>query len=242
MSLATETWVSVSGASVSSKAIALNNMGTNRIVVLAIHTVSDDSAAAKSVTGVADSNGLTWTRYTSFVFASSSTSVFQRLEIWWAYAAAQQTSNTVTVTLSGTAWGVNLGIGNISGVATGRFALPWDTDGSLPATNSNPSSTPADGTYTFSTHDSHDVGYAVFASVISGDSPGAPSGWTKVIDETVSNGGVGFMQLQVYIQIFASQQIGTVVDFGSQRNFGFIGAAAGGDQIFPFQQCASVGF
>lgn len=242
MSLATETWVSVSGASVSSKTIALNNMGTNRIVVLAIHTVSDDSAAAKSVSSVTDSNGLTWHKYTTFAFASSNVAVFQRIEIWWTFAAAQQSSNTVTVTLSGTAWGVNVGIGNISGVASGRFALPWDTDASIPATNSNPSAVGADGQYTFSTHDAHDVGFAVVGSAISGDNPGAPTGWTKVIDEGISNGGIAFMFMEVYIQIFSTQQISTVVDFGSFRNFGFIGSALGGDQIFPHQQVTCVGF
>lgn len=241
MSLGTETWVGASATSTSSPSIALNNMGANRIVVLAIHTVNNDSAAAASVSSVT-SPGLTWAKYTSYAFASSDATVFQRIEIWWAYAAVQQSSQTISVTLSRAAWGVNLGVGNISGVSSGRYSNPWDADPSLPAVNSNPSATGSVGQYNFSTHDSQDVGYVAWGSAISGDSPAAPAGWTKAIDITISNGGIAFMELQVYFQIFSAQQVNTNVNFGSQRNFGFIGAAVGGNQIFPYQQAICVGF
>ena len=56
------------------------------------------------------------------------------VEVWWAYAAAQQTGTTITVNFSGAVDCATFGTFAVSGV--NNFNKPWSNDATLPATNS----------------------------------------------------------------------------------------------------------
>lgn len=244
MALGMEVFNSSSVADASSSTINATTMGTNRIILVFVHTVSKDGGVRPTVTSVSDANGLTWAKYTNYDFSSADpTNINQHMEVWWAYAAAQQTSNTITVSVSTAARGIGLGVGAISGVPAARYTAPFDADPSMPAKSQNPSETPADPTATFSTHDSHTVGLAVWGSARHNvNSPTTPSGWTSLISLSFNGQGSVAQKLFVYGIVYAAQQVSTTVDLGSVIDWGFIVGAAGGDPIFPHSQVNCPGF
>lgn len=238
MSQAFEVFNQAQAGDASSGTISLSTMGTSRIVLLFVHT---DAATRRTVSSVSDTNGLTWALYKAYNFDSEDpTNHKQRLEVWWAYAAAQQTANTVTVTLSGSSAGPSLVIGAVTGVDPSRFTSPFDADASLPATQSNPSGTSTDATLTFSTHDSHDAVLSVFASNITNIPPTTPAGYTALA--TLNYANSVRMILFVYGKVYTAQQVNTVVNMGSTKDWGIEIFAIGGDILFPHGQAAIAGF
>lgn len=245
MTVALEVFNDSSVAGASSHTINLNTSGVNRIAVLFVSLCSQDSPAARpTVTGVSDANGLTWALYTSYNFDSSDpTNIKQRVEVWWAYAAAQQTANTVTVTVSPQSRGIGLGIGAVSGVPATRYTAPWDADPSLPVKASNPSAGSADTTQTFSTHDSNTAMFAIFgAAITTANDPDIPSGWTQYIDLSFLGTGTVRQKLYVMGKVFSSQQTNTTVDMGDKVEWGVIVAGVGGTPIFPHTHFPVAGF
>lgn len=238
MALAYEVFNSSSAASVSSSTIALNTSGVNRIALIFV-LLSDVGSGIPQVTSVSDANGLTWAKYTDFTVISETI----RMEVWWAYAAAQQTANTVTVTSNVSSRGFGLGVGAISGVPATRFTTPFDADPSLPSTASNPSGTPANASVTFSTHDAQTVGLATWISIgVNTNNTTTPSGWTILIDLNFNGTGSVAHKLRVFAQVYSAQQVNTVADFGSVVHWGLSLDAVGGNFIFPHQQAISAGW
>lgn len=238
MSLGFETFNSSSANNTTTNTVALNTSGVNRIALI-FACVSDIGSGIPHVTGISDANGLTWAKYSAL---DVTTDGF-RIELWWAYAAAQQTANTVTVTTNVNARGLGLGVGAISGVPATRFATPFDADVSLPATATNPSGTPANASVTFSTHDNQTVGIAMWgANQTNTNNNTTPAGWTGVLDLDFNGTGSVAQKLRVWAQVYNAQQVGTVADFGSTVHWGLSLAAIGGNLIFPHQQAISVGW
>lgn len=224
---------------ISSATVALNTSGINRILVLFVHT---DAATRRSVTSVSGGSGLTWALYTAKDWDSEDTTNHkQRLEIWWAYAAAQQTSQTITVNLSGNSNGPDLAVGAITGVDPSRYTGPFDADPSEPAFASNPSSTFADAIVTFSTHDTHTAQICVYASdITTSNTPSTPSGYTQLVN--LNHADPTRMITFVYGKIYSAQQVNTSVDMGNTSDWGVLAFAIGGDTIFPHSQVNCAGF
>lgn len=241
MALAIEAFASQDHVgNLSSATVALNTLGTNRVVLLLVHT-DGHSSVRRSVTGVSDTNGLTWALYTTQDWDSSDATHKQRMEVWWAFAAAQQTANTVTVTLSGASNGPDLVTGSIAGVDPSRFALPFDADVSLPQKINNPTSTQSSSSTTFSTHDAHTAVFNFYCANLSvaNQPSGTPAGWTSLASLTTS--GTERLITYVYGRVFSAQQVNTVVSPGALlADFGVIDFAIGGDTINPrsFGNCA----
>lgn len=222
---------------VSSYSINCSTSGTDRIVVLFIHT---DAATRRSVTGVSGAS-LTWAKYSHYDFDSSDpTNHKQRLEVWWAHAPTQLTSQSITATLDGNSNGPILAIGAIAGCPAARLSNPWDADPSLPFNASNPSGTPADAEVTFSTHDSHNANLFVFCCNINNVPPSTPAGWTVL--HNLSYGGSVRMILFTFGKITSAQQSGTTASGGSCVQYGIQAMSLGGDPIHPHSQASCVGF
>lgn len=223
-----------------SNTISLSTSGTNRIALLFVNNVS--VTTRRTVTSVTDANGLTWHLYQGLNYNTEDATIFGRLEIWWAYCAAQQSANTVTVTISGTAHGPNLGIGSVSGVPPTRFTNPFDVDPSLPGTATNPSATAAAASFTFSTHDSADVSFAVLAgAVTTSASATAPTGYTQLV---AINNLVSFSRVTLYVfaKVLSAQQVGTFITMGNSVDNGTMTFAVGGDLVYPHMIASTPGF
>lgn len=240
MALGMEVFNSASQASVGTLDINLNTSGPNRIALIFVET---DGATRRTVSSVTDTNSLTWAKYKSLDFDSEDPSGHkQRLEIWWAFAAVAQVANPVTVTLSGSANGIGLAVGAISGVPATRWAAPFDADPSLPVTATNPSATPADATVTFSTHDTEDAALLVWGAVITNQASAAPAGYSALIELAFNGASAVKQKLSVYGKVYNAQQTSISPSLGSLENWGLIAAAVGGTPIFPHGQAVSAGF
>lgn len=238
MALAFEVFNSSSAAGVSSKTIALNTSGANRIALIFV-LLSDAGSGIPVVSSVSDANGLVWAKYSALSVVTET----MRMEVWWAYAAAQQTANTVTVTSNVSSLGFGLGVGAISGVPATRFTAPFDADISLPATATNPSATPANASVTFSTHDDQTVGVATWISIgVNTNNTTTPAGWTILVDLNFNGTGAVAHKLRIFAQVYGAQQVSTVADFGSVVHWGLSLTAVGGNLIFPHQQVVSAGW
>lgn len=248
MSMGTEVWNVNSGPAdtdISSLTIPLSTSGTNRIAVLIVKT--NNTSTHRAVSSVTSGGGLTWALYTAYDFNSSGTSQ-QRIEVWWAYCAAQQTANTVTVTLAGSSGGIALAIGAVSGLPASRYTNPFDADPTLPGKTSNPSTSSADASQTFSTAADQQVVIAIWGSAITNIGNGTDSvsmssqGFAQ--QGTVSTDGTAIIssKLEVYTKVNAVQQVSVTVNMGSTKNWGMVLVAVGGNIIFPHAYVNCGGF
>lgn len=105
-----------------SNALTLSTSGTNRVIIVSAATNGGP------VTGVSDTAGLTWTKAGDTMSLGASGS--QDLELWWAPAAAQLSSDVITVSYtsgvfnSATALAVS-GATSISSPFDGAAAVKW---------------------------------------------------------------------------------------------------------------------
>ncbi len=111
--------------------VTLTTALSNDVIVVVMGS-GLDTGAVTSISG----GGLTWAKRSSKVLTAH-----LRMEVWWAFAASPLSAVTITVNLSGTpvhgcleAFGVN---GCYSSAAV------WDTNGSLPASDTTSGSNPS---------------------------------------------------------------------------------------------------
>lgn len=105
-----------------------SNSGTGRIVVLLISMCSDSPPSVSAVSG----GGLTWARRSQF-FNTESGGPTQTQEVWWAYAAAQVSAASITITESSASF-INTRVAiilSVSGVTS--TSAPWDANVAVPA-------------------------------------------------------------------------------------------------------------
>ena len=115
------------GGGASSATIPVTTGGTDRIIIAHISTERNGSPR-RTVTSVAAS-GLAFAKREDLdVGDGYGTSV----EVWWAYAAAQQTALTITTTMSGGIDSGTLAVLAVSGVQ--NFTNPWTANSSVPKT------------------------------------------------------------------------------------------------------------
>ena len=119
--------------------ISLTTAGTDELVILLIAaeatTPGGGGPPAPTITGVSGGSGLTWARRATYSQTDTAgTQICNRIqEIWWAWASAQQTSQTITVTTSTINTDVtDLDIFAVTGVPLGNAGGPFDTNVSLP--------------------------------------------------------------------------------------------------------------
>lgn len=124
--------ISTSAPVGSTIAATLSTTLVNDIIVVVFEETAGHTI---TVSSVADTAGLTWTRRVAKAGPSQ-----LNCEIWWAYSAGILTSDVVTVTGSATLSGARLTVFGVNGVSSGNYANPWDVNVSLPASISNANS------------------------------------------------------------------------------------------------------
>src|ERR1035437_6820012 len=115
------------GGGASSATIPVTSGGTDRIVV--VHICTERNATPRRTVTSVTAAGLTFAKRKDLdvgdIYGTS-------VEVWWAYAAAQQTALTITVTMSGV---INSGTHAIFGVSgCTNFTDPWTANSSVPKT------------------------------------------------------------------------------------------------------------
>jgi hypothetical protein len=100
---------------------------TNTIIVVVV-CIAKVSATSPTVSTVADANSLTWTKRTSQAQLSSGGHGMDQ-EVWWAFAAAAQFGNKITVTFSATPSNANVQVMQFIKVDTSN---PFDPNGLIP--------------------------------------------------------------------------------------------------------------
>lgn len=154
---------------------------TNDILVLFYFNNSADHPT--NISSITDSNSLTWTKHASAnVTLTGATNNLTVLEIWWAFAAAAQASNTVVVHAGQvTADPDDQGV-IIQGFNGCNTSTPFDANASIPGTNSATSNTaPTVGSMTTTS-----ASPLLLLFAMSADAGGDPADQT-----TVTFGGVG---------------------------------------------------
>jgi hypothetical protein len=175
-------------------AINITTSGADRIVVVVVQ--NEKSTGAPTVSSVTAA-GLTFALRKQYINLSGQND----LEVWWAYASAQQTAKAITVTLSGATDDSNIAVFAVSGVT--NFAAPWDANPALPVVNSSLSASPATvpGVYT------NNANCMVFGfwGNYANTTATVGSGYTSVATSH-NAGGARFSNLLVEKQLFSSIQ------------------------------------
>jgi hypothetical protein len=201
--------------------IDITTSGTDRIIVIQISSEMDDTP--QSVASVTAS-GLTFALRKQFQSSFSSSPTHDTvIEIWWAYAAAQQTGTTITVTLNVTTDNASLIVFGVVGATD--FSAPWDVNGSLPATNSGASSIPS--CTGISTTSTDSIIFGFYATYLNG-MPSAGSGYTQIV--TAENtGGTNYSYSMAQYQSVGAAQSGITVAAGtSEIGWGWVVDAISG--------------
>ncbi len=111
-------------SSTNSISAAITTSLADDIIIAFFHCeLNASSITVNSVSG----GGLTWTRRTQFVWGANNT-----IEIWWAYAHTPLTSQTITVSCTGSFDDASLQLIAFNGAYS--FVTPWDTGGAYPYT------------------------------------------------------------------------------------------------------------
>jgi hypothetical protein len=129
------TAVNQSISAASSGTVSLTTALTNDIIVVAVHT---EATTARTVSGIADTSSLTWHHRTSQQLANTPSGYTGNLEVWWALASSTLSSDTITVTLSGSVDAASIVAFAINGA---RIASPFDA--ALPLTNTGTTGNPS---------------------------------------------------------------------------------------------------
>jgi hypothetical protein len=188
----------LSGAT--SGAITLSTTLPDNIIVVMV-TLEDWPNPAPTVTSITDTAGLTWARR-SF---KEQTSSINRVEVWWAHAAAVLTSDVITVHTD------FFDDATITGFAVNGANLsdPWDTNGSLPASATGGGNDPhVDGVST-TAPDTFVFGFAGDAQIVQ-FSGGAGAGATTIATPH-NNGRNNWSNGMSQYQQFATPQSGITV-------------------------------
>src|SRR5665213_2532552 len=137
MSLAVEGAAHSGFNSGASGSVAVTTNGADRIIIL----VLGNEAALSQTFNAPTASGLTFQKRSGQTWVSQPGTFMADQEVWWAYASAQLTAESIAVTTTGIIDNCSIGVFAVSGVDPSRFGNPWDTNGSLPAYASNPTNT-----------------------------------------------------------------------------------------------------
>lgn len=163
-------------ASSTTLSLSLTTSKTNDIIIVGVTTGSP----LHTVTGIADTSLLTWTKITNVIGVNNDT------EMWWAPSTGALASDSITITISSadnitaTAFGVN---------GSTAISKPFDSNTSLPATNNGSSNNPTSGNFTVN-------GSTAFVIALMGcvDSPSVtdPVGYTNIGTNSFPTNDVSF--------------------------------------------------
>lgn len=169
------------------------------IIVILIYAINfpTSTSAPAGISTVADGASLTWTprgtrhSYTCLTSCGPfSNNSIEAQDIYWAYSSGALTSDTITVTYSSS---VRWAVGGIAVKGIGNTSVPWDSNGSLTATNSDFSSTLTTATVTMSTTNPADllftwcVNWVAGTGQCSGITGSFGGGWTGIATWGVNN-------------------------------------------------------
>jgi hypothetical protein len=223
--------VATSGTSTASSTVgtgaSVSTSGTNR-VLLAFVTCDKSAGAAPTVNSITDTAGLVWTKIfgNTLVYTVAGTGLQTRLEVWWAPAAAQLSSDTVTATFSASATGAHIDVASFSGCNS--ISAPFDVNGSNPSGASDVTGTSGVPDTLLSTTS---VDTTVLGMYYGGrNSIGNGAGFT-----TIANGFIDPATNQEYFtalgyQSFSAVQTNLAVNAnGSTTFWGMFGVALSGD-------------
>lgn len=124
---------------VSSATVGLTTAGTDELIILivAMEVSTGVGLAQPATTSVSGGSGLSWAMRSSYgtTDTAGTEQCLRTIETWWAWASAQQTSQTITVHFNNT---TNtdcavLDVFAVTGVPSGNAGAPFDTNSSLPA-------------------------------------------------------------------------------------------------------------
>ncbi len=193
--------------------ITVNTSDTGRVLVLGIHAERDvhyGTLSSPTVTSVASTSGLTWNLLKQLqVNNSAATSTgYDDVELWWAYAAAQLTNEVITITFDSAVDNASFNY-----IAVGNALTPtnpWDSNASLPATasNSGTSVVPTQVTGVSSSASSGGLIVAVWGSTQSGiTNPAFPtpgSGYTAPTPSTFGEPAGGVQEVGGHLNSYST--------------------------------------
>lgn len=198
-----------------------------------------NALTAVQVSTVNDTNTLTWAKRTQKISASMNVSgghtCLDTVEVWWAHSPTAQ-SGTITLVTNLTPDSMSVAAQPFLNVLS--MTAPFDTDGSIPASSENDTTTGSVATETINTAA---PGYVmgIWGSAAGGDI-GADTGWTHLITSDTSS-GTNWSRLNVVGMTTFSPQTGLVVDgTGSEASWVFIADALAGDTGLPANTWASI--
>lgn len=215
MALAVEGAASTMFSGAGPATVNITTSGTDRIIVVA---VGHEEASAQ--TSVPTATGLTFAlrkRYTE----TDNGGRFNVMETFWAYAAAQQTAKTITVTMSGAIDDAVIGVFAVSGV--GNFVTPWDSNAALPATADTFSANTPPPVSGVSTTSAPTLMFGFFGARDGcATTVNTGAGWTSILN--VVNGGGSLEEIYAVASIpFATAQSGiTATPFITSPNHSIV--------------------
>jgi hypothetical protein len=103
-------------------------------IIIALIGAELAAAGSPQVSSISNTAGLTWGLRKRLTFTGGRHTNPQVVEIWWAHAPSPLTADVTTVTFNGAMDNANV---TVFAVAGATISAPWDTNGSLPATNTD---------------------------------------------------------------------------------------------------------
>jgi hypothetical protein len=226
--------VGISGAS---QTVSYETDAANEIVTVFINYGPSSGVGPASVTGVTDTNGLTWEKRCSFSTpvavdpnGQGLSNTIVSADIWWASSPTAQ-SGTITIDFSEAVDGT---ASTQAFINVGSQSAPWDTNSSLPAVQFNTTPPGGGGTGVPSTPsldiETNATGRAIgfYSSLGNNSTPSVPSGFTA---------SENFANLTVETAILNSPQtspgFNVTMGGGSLVAFVFIADALAGSTDIP---------
>lgn len=181
--------------------INITTGGTDRIIEIVIYSEKD--SVAQSVASVTAS-GLTFALRKQLQWGpTSGFNTDNVIETWWAYAAAQQTATTITVTLNVATDDAAMVVFAATGVID--TSAPWDVNGSLPATSAITAFTSNIPTVSGVSTSAANTLVIAAAGCSRNQFTGPDTGYST-IGEAANGGGANYGYLGVYYKLFSSEQ------------------------------------
>jgi hypothetical protein len=215
--------------------------GADRVLVAIIFCVNDNNAGgtAQTVSGVADTAGLTWAKRGSkaWSYTNGGFTIFADIEEWWAHAPSTISSpDTVTATFTASVQQSAIRVVAVQG--TNTPSAPFDSHSGLPATADDVTGSSTTPQVAASTSQASDfIIEGIFQSVTSANSAG--SGYTRISNLTMGSGdGVTAGWFGVQYQIVSSTISAANQGFAATTtNWGVIfDALTGNAASAPFTQ------
>jgi hypothetical protein len=207
MTLALEGGNSAHDSGKTSKAITVSTSGTDRIIVVCAG--NEGNASLRQISSVA-ATGLTFALRAKQTQAAGTPTFGNEAEIWWAYAASQQTNTSITVTWDGATDDLGVGVFAVSGCQ--NFVNPWDTGSAITVAHTGAAGA-VDQTNVGTTHTNTlqfwyggvpTSGYPLSAAV-------TPAGSSECFSPIIETGGSNYYKANSAYAIYSVAQSGLTV-------------------------------